>query len=84
MYTRLHTDVELQNEIVFFMHNCLEAGETKDLSSSKAMPCAEVICKRLAASSYPLQLQKGQYTSEASVVYRCLLALEVVTRKDRG
>jgi len=50
MYEKLPTEIELRNEIVFFMHNCL-VTDSKDLTSSETLPCAQVICNNLSQVS---------------------------------
>ena len=74
MYNKLEGEIELRNEILFFMHHCLIC----DLTSREMMPCTQVICE----SFIRVSLLDPSDPMQVYVLKRTLMALESVTRKN--
>ena len=79
MFEKLDSEIELKNEIIFFMTNCLSLFSV-DLTSTDMLPCIQLICKSLSQTTAIDLLNNLQIY----VLERILIALNIVSLKNKG
>ena len=78
VYEKLQSESDIQNEIVFFMHNWL-TSDRKNINSHETLPCVRLICKHLLIK---FQSAEELPKDDSSILLRVLSALNDATYKN--